>query len=84
MHHLHEHTLPCYHQSLHNVLKQLRNSDLQIATRIFLRQGYYLKTTGRAFFFKCTMKLRLRSSCMQKHSFDFIFNIQRVCVHYVL
>ncbi|XP_036974764.1 serpin peptidase inhibitor, clade F (alpha-2 antiplasmin, pigment epithelium derived factor), member 2b [Acanthopagrus latus] len=43
MHHLHEHTLPCYHQSLHNVLKQLRNSDLQIATRIFLRQEFQPK-----------------------------------------
>uniref|UniRef100_A0A8C2XP32 Serpin domain-containing protein n=1 Tax=Cyclopterus lumpus TaxID=8103 RepID=A0A8C2XP32_CYCLU len=40
MHHLHENTLPCYHQSLHNVLAQLRNNDLQIATRIFLRQGF--------------------------------------------
>ncbi|XP_070762488.1 serpin peptidase inhibitor, clade F (alpha-2 antiplasmin, pigment epithelium derived factor), member 2b [Enoplosus armatus] len=39
MQHLHEHTLPCYHESLHNVLVQLR-SDLQIATRIFLRQGF--------------------------------------------
>ncbi|KAF7666798.1 hypothetical protein LDENG_00091640 [Lucifuga dentata] len=40
MHHLHGNTLPCYHQSLHNVLAQLRNNDLQIATRIFLRQGF--------------------------------------------
>ncbi|KAM7412904.1 hypothetical protein PAMA_020337 [Pampus argenteus] len=40
MHHLHENTLACYHQSLHNVLVQLRNNDLQIATRIFLRQGF--------------------------------------------
>lgn len=40
MHHLHEHTLPCYHESLHYVLKHLRNNDLQIATRIFLREGY--------------------------------------------
>ncbi|XP_071353493.1 serpin peptidase inhibitor, clade F (alpha-2 antiplasmin, pigment epithelium derived factor), member 2b [Trachinotus anak] len=40
MHHLHENTLPCYHESLHNALKQLRNNDLQIATRIFLRQGF--------------------------------------------
>ncbi|KAK2912334.1 serpin peptidase inhibitor, clade F (alpha-2 antiplasmin, pigment epithelium derived factor), member 2b isoform X2 [Channa argus] len=40
MHHLHENTLPCYHESLHNVLEQLRNNDLQIATRIFLRQGF--------------------------------------------
>lgn len=40
MHHLHDHTLPCYHQSLRNVLLQLRNNDLQIATRIFLRQGF--------------------------------------------
>ncbi|XP_038548786.1 serpin peptidase inhibitor, clade F (alpha-2 antiplasmin, pigment epithelium derived factor), member 2b [Micropterus salmoides] len=39
MHHLHEHTVPCYHESLHNVFVQLR-SDLQIATRIFLRQGF--------------------------------------------
>ncbi|XP_035535370.1 serpin peptidase inhibitor, clade F (alpha-2 antiplasmin, pigment epithelium derived factor), member 2b [Morone saxatilis] len=43
MHHLHEHTLPCYHESLHNVLAQLRNNDLQIATRIFLRQGFQPK-----------------------------------------
>ncbi|XP_028275389.1 serpin peptidase inhibitor, clade F (alpha-2 antiplasmin, pigment epithelium derived factor), member 2b [Parambassis ranga] len=43
MHHLHENTLPCYHQSLHNVLVQLRNGDLQIATRIFLRQGFEAK-----------------------------------------
>nr|XP_040035916.1 serpin peptidase inhibitor, clade F (alpha-2 antiplasmin, pigment epithelium derived factor), member 2b [Gasterosteus aculeatus aculeatus]XP_040035925.1 serpin peptidase inhibitor, clade F (alpha-2 antiplasmin, pigment epithelium derived factor), member 2b [Gasterosteus aculeatus aculeatus] len=40
MHHLHENTLPCYHQSLHNVLAQLRDNELQIATRIFLRQGF--------------------------------------------
>lgn len=40
MHHLHENTLPCYHESLHNVLEQLRDNDLQIATRIFLRQGF--------------------------------------------
>ncbi|XP_041665129.1 serpin peptidase inhibitor, clade F (alpha-2 antiplasmin, pigment epithelium derived factor), member 2b [Cheilinus undulatus] len=39
MHHLHENSLPCYHESLHNVLIYLRN-DLQIATRIFLRQGF--------------------------------------------
>lgn len=43
MHHLHENTLPCYHESLHNVLEQLRDNDLQIATRIFLRQGYFLE-----------------------------------------
>ncbi|GLD53411.1 alpha-2-antiplasmin-like protein [Lates japonicus] len=43
MHHLHENTLPCYHQSLHNVLVQLRNDDLHIATRIFLRQGFEAK-----------------------------------------
>lgn len=41
MHYLHEHTLPCYHESLHNVFMQLRNNQLQIATRIFLRQGYF-------------------------------------------
>ncbi|KAK2847443.1 hypothetical protein Q5P01_010442 [Channa striata] len=40
MHHLHENTLPCYHESLHNILQHLRNNDLQIATRIFLRQGF--------------------------------------------
>ncbi|KAI3354157.1 hypothetical protein L3Q82_018695 [Scortum barcoo] len=39
MHHLNEHSLPCFHESLHNVLVQLR-SDLQIATRIFLREGF--------------------------------------------
>lgn len=43
MHHLHEHTIPCYHQSLYNILAGLRNSDLQIATQIFLRQGYFCK-----------------------------------------
>ncbi|XP_010734965.2 serpin peptidase inhibitor, clade F (alpha-2 antiplasmin, pigment epithelium derived factor), member 2b [Larimichthys crocea] len=43
MHHLHEHSLPCYHESLHNVLVQLRNNDLQIATRIFMRQGFHPK-----------------------------------------
>ncbi|KAM3875119.1 serpin peptidase inhibitor, clade F (alpha-2 antiplasmin, pigment epithelium derived factor), member 2b [Diretmus argenteus] len=40
MHHLHAKTLPCYHESLHNALMQLRNNDVQIATRIFLRQGF--------------------------------------------
>ncbi|XP_026154394.1 serpin peptidase inhibitor, clade F (alpha-2 antiplasmin, pigment epithelium derived factor), member 2b [Mastacembelus armatus] len=40
MRHLHENTLPCYHDSLRNILEQLRNTDLQIATRIFLRQGF--------------------------------------------
>uniref|UniRef100_A0A3Q3WU75 Serpin domain-containing protein n=1 Tax=Mola mola TaxID=94237 RepID=A0A3Q3WU75_MOLML len=43
MHYLHEHTLPCYHESLHNVFMQLRNNQLQIATRIFLRQGFQPK-----------------------------------------
>lgn len=43
MHHLHENMLPCYHDSLHKVLAHLRNNDLQIATRIFLRQGYFLE-----------------------------------------
>lgn len=43
MRHLHENTLPCYHESLHSVLVHLRNNELQIATRIFLRQGYFLK-----------------------------------------
>ncbi|XP_061575583.1 serpin peptidase inhibitor, clade F (alpha-2 antiplasmin, pigment epithelium derived factor), member 2b [Cololabis saira] len=43
MHHLHGNTVPCYHQSLHNVLMHLRNSDLQIATRIFLRKGFEAK-----------------------------------------
>uniref|UniRef100_A0A669CKX3 Serpin domain-containing protein n=1 Tax=Oreochromis niloticus TaxID=8128 RepID=A0A669CKX3_ORENI len=40
MHHLHENALPCYHQSLHSILMQLKNSDLHIATRIFLREGF--------------------------------------------
>ncbi|CAL8353405.1 unnamed protein product [Lota lota] len=40
MSHLHGNTLPCYHESLHNVLEQLKSDDLQIATRIFLRQGF--------------------------------------------
>uniref|UniRef100_A0A3B5A505 Alpha-2-antiplasmin-like n=1 Tax=Stegastes partitus TaxID=144197 RepID=A0A3B5A505_9TELE len=40
MRHLHENAHPCYHQSLHNVLVQLRNNDLHIATQIFLRQGF--------------------------------------------
>lgn len=41
MQHLHEHTLPCYHQSLCNILTGLRNNDLQITTQIFLRQGRF-------------------------------------------
>ncbi|XP_023127794.1 serpin peptidase inhibitor, clade F (alpha-2 antiplasmin, pigment epithelium derived factor), member 2b [Amphiprion ocellaris] len=40
MRHLHENAHPCYHQALHNVLVQLRNNDLHIATQIFLRQGF--------------------------------------------
>ncbi|TDH14755.1 hypothetical protein EPR50_G00024130 [Perca flavescens] len=40
MHHLFVNTLSCYHESLHSILGKLRNSDLQIATRIFLRQGF--------------------------------------------
>ncbi|KAM4566214.1 serpin peptidase inhibitor, clade F (alpha-2 antiplasmin, pigment epithelium derived factor), member 2b isoform 1-T2 [Odontesthes bonariensis] len=43
MHHLHENTVPCYHQSLRNILVQLKNNGLQIATRIFLRQGFEAK-----------------------------------------
>uniref|UniRef100_A0A096LXJ7 Serpin domain-containing protein n=1 Tax=Poecilia formosa TaxID=48698 RepID=A0A096LXJ7_POEFO len=40
MYHLHENSVPCYHESLRHVLMQLRNSDVQIATRMFLRQGF--------------------------------------------
>lgn len=40
MQHLHDHALPCYHQALRHVLSQLRNNDLQLATRIFLRKGF--------------------------------------------
>ncbi|CAN9510898.1 unnamed protein product [Ophioblennius macclurei] len=40
MHHLHQNSLPCYHQSLHNILAHLRNNEVQIATRIFLRRGF--------------------------------------------
>lgn len=43
MHHLHENMLPCYHESLHKFLEHLRKNDLQIATRIFLHQGYLLE-----------------------------------------
>lgn len=43
MHHLHDNTLPCYHQSLHNLLVQQNNSDLQLATRIFLKPGFMPK-----------------------------------------
>ncbi|KAG7264452.1 hypothetical protein CRUP_010951 [Coryphaenoides rupestris] len=43
MSHLHGNTLPCYHESLHYVLRQLKKNDLQIATRIFMRQGFELK-----------------------------------------
>ncbi|XP_056905298.1 serpin peptidase inhibitor, clade F (alpha-2 antiplasmin, pigment epithelium derived factor), member 2b [Takifugu flavidus] len=43
MHHLHERALPCYHESLHNILAGLRKNDLQIATQIFLRQGFQPK-----------------------------------------
>lgn len=54
MHHLHEQTLHCYHQSLYNVLAGLRNKDLQIATQIFLRQGYLSKENFLFFFFFTT------------------------------
>lgn len=40
MHHLHANTVPCYHQSLHNLLVGIRSDALRIATRIFVRQGY--------------------------------------------
>ncbi|KAK7883111.1 hypothetical protein WMY93_029285 [Mugilogobius chulae] len=40
MHHLHDHSLPCYHQVLRHVLAQIKNIDLQLATRIFLRKGF--------------------------------------------
>ncbi|XP_072320446.1 serpin peptidase inhibitor, clade F (alpha-2 antiplasmin, pigment epithelium derived factor), member 2b isoform X2 [Eucyclogobius newberryi] len=40
MHHLHDHSLPCYHQALRHVLAQLKNNDLQLVTRIFLRKGF--------------------------------------------
>ncbi|KAJ0063690.1 hypothetical protein NL108_006614, partial [Boleophthalmus pectinirostris] len=40
MQHLHDHSLTCYHQALRHVLSQLRNIDLQLATRIFLRKGF--------------------------------------------
>ncbi|XP_047247226.1 serpin peptidase inhibitor, clade F (alpha-2 antiplasmin, pigment epithelium derived factor), member 2b [Girardinichthys multiradiatus] len=43
MYHLHENAVPCYHESLRNVLRQLRNSDMQIATRMFFRQGFQVK-----------------------------------------
>ncbi|XP_061682605.1 serpin peptidase inhibitor, clade F (alpha-2 antiplasmin, pigment epithelium derived factor), member 2b [Syngnathoides biaculeatus] len=40
MQHLHGNTIACYHHSVNNILGQLRNSDLKIATRIFLRKGF--------------------------------------------
>lgn len=43
MYHLHEHTVPCYDQTLYSILTGLRNNDLQIATQIFLREGYFNK-----------------------------------------
>ncbi|KAM9733680.1 serpin peptidase inhibitor, clade F (alpha-2 antiplasmin, pigment epithelium derived factor), member 2b isoform 1-T3 [Menidia menidia] len=43
MQHLHENTVPCYHPSLRNILEKLKNNDLQIATRIFLHQGFEAK-----------------------------------------
>ncbi|XP_015238773.1 serpin peptidase inhibitor, clade F (alpha-2 antiplasmin, pigment epithelium derived factor), member 2b isoform X2 [Cyprinodon tularosa] len=43
MYHLNENAVPCYHESLRNVLRQLRNSDTQIATRMFLQQGFKAK-----------------------------------------
>lgn len=50
MHHLHERALPCYHESLHNILAGLRKNDLQIATQIFLRQGRLSKENYPAAF----------------------------------
>ncbi|XP_077578569.1 serpin peptidase inhibitor, clade F (alpha-2 antiplasmin, pigment epithelium derived factor), member 2b [Stigmatopora nigra] len=40
MQHLHGNTMTCYHHSVNHILEQLRKSDLKIATRIFLRQGF--------------------------------------------
>lgn len=41
--HLQADALPCYHKSLSHVLRQLRKSTLQIATRIYLRSGFVPK-----------------------------------------
>ncbi|XP_019729848.1 serpin peptidase inhibitor, clade F (alpha-2 antiplasmin, pigment epithelium derived factor), member 2b [Hippocampus comes] len=40
MQHLHGNTITCFHHAVHHILGQLRNSDLKIATRIFLRRGF--------------------------------------------
>ncbi|XP_030634595.1 serpin peptidase inhibitor, clade F (alpha-2 antiplasmin, pigment epithelium derived factor), member 2b isoform X2 [Chanos chanos] len=41
--HLHADALPCYHKSLSHLLKQFRKSTFQIATRMYLRQGFQAK-----------------------------------------
>ncbi|KAM9811372.1 serpin peptidase inhibitor, clade F (alpha-2 antiplasmin, pigment epithelium derived factor), member 2b isoform 1-T1 [Syngnathus typhle] len=43
MQHLHGNTITCYHHAVNHVLTLLRNSDLKIGTRIFLRQGFIPK-----------------------------------------
>ncbi|XP_077421860.1 serpin peptidase inhibitor, clade F (alpha-2 antiplasmin, pigment epithelium derived factor), member 2b [Vanacampus margaritifer] len=40
MQHLHGNNITCYHHAVNHIMGQLRNSDLKIATRIFLRQGF--------------------------------------------
>ncbi|KAM8853989.1 serpin peptidase inhibitor, clade F (alpha-2 antiplasmin, pigment epithelium derived factor), member 2b [Synchiropus picturatus] len=40
MHHLHRNTLPCYHTSMHEILERLKENDMHIAARIFLREGF--------------------------------------------
>nr|XP_061797477.1 alpha-2-antiplasmin-like [Nerophis lumbriciformis] len=40
MQHLQGNTITCYHHSVNHIMGQLGKSDLKIATRIFLRQGF--------------------------------------------
>ncbi|KAG7470674.1 hypothetical protein MATL_G00116380 [Megalops atlanticus] len=42
---LHADTLPCYHKSLRSLLRHLRKSALQVATRMYLKPGFEVKST---------------------------------------
>lgn len=68
MHHLHEHTLPCYHESLYNVLAGLQNDDLRIATQIFLRRGHFPREKIFFFFFFLLSATVCDSSSFPVHS----------------
>ncbi|XP_060744564.1 serpin peptidase inhibitor, clade F (alpha-2 antiplasmin, pigment epithelium derived factor), member 2b [Tachysurus vachellii] len=42
LHHLHAGTVPCYHKAVKNLLHHVRKNNLQIASRIYLADGFKL------------------------------------------